>query len=447
MSKISSLDLQEQVQELREENARLRAEVEELKDSARIAEILLSKSDAIASETDLDKLLTIITDETRELLQADRCTVFVLDSEKDELWSRVATGLGRSEIRIPKDMGIAGHVATTGDTINIPDAYEDPRFNREVDKATGYRTRSLLCMPMRNRQKETIGVVQVLNKKEPGCCFDETDEKLLEILSTMAANQLEIAQLVEELQKMFDSVVETLAATIDARDPITAGHSKRVTLYCLQIAEQLGLDQKEKELLRYSALLHDYGKIGVREAVLTKEGRLADDEYKHIQTHVVLSKEILSKMYFRRDLRAIPEIAGSHHEKFDGSGYPQKLAGESIPFMGRIMGLADVFDALTYKRHYREPMPIECVLQTIVEQKGKHFDPFIVETFLQIPVANIISIIVHDAVGKLSAEDEQMFAGFTLGGFYAAVTRPREERSDREERMVERFVQLYHNRA
>ncbi|NCO34806.1 MAG: hypothetical protein AUJ92_11200 [Armatimonadetes bacterium CG2_30_59_28] len=447
MSDLSSAELQKQIEDLQRETKLLRAEREELIDDKRITDILLSKSDAIASETDLDKLLTLINDEARELLEADRCTVFVLDDEKGELWSRVATGIGRSEIRIPKDMGIAGHVATTGESINIPDAYDDPRFNRDVDKATGYRTRALLCMPMRNRQQDTIGVVQVLNKKEWGGRFDDKDEKLLEILSTMAANQLEIAQLVDELQKMFDSVVETLAATIDARDPITAGHSKRVTLYCLQVAEQLNFDQKQKDLLRYSALLHDYGKIGVREAVLTKDGRLEDDEYKHIQTHVVLSKEILRKMYFRKDLRAIPEIAGAHHEKVDGSGYPKQSAGDTIPLMGRIMGIADVFDALTYKRHYRDPMPIERVLKILESEQNKHFDPLVVRSFFSVPVSNIASIIVHDAVGRLPKEDEETFTRYALGDFYSAVTRGKDQQSEGERRLVERFIDLYNSRS
>lgn len=439
--------LEQRLRELEEENQQLRTENAELTDDKRITDILLSKSDAIAAETDFDKLLGIINDETCELLEADRCTVFVLDDEKGELWSRVGTGLELSEIRIPKSVGIAGHVATTGEILNLADAYEDPRFNRKVDKATGYRTRALLCMPMRNRQQETIGVVQVLNKKQWGGHFDEKDVGLLGILSTTAANQLEIAQLVDELQKMLDSFVETLAASIDARDPITAGHSKRVTIYCLEMGKFLNFDKKELELLRYAALLHDYGKIGIREAVLTKDGRLEEDEYQHIQTHVVMSKQILQKMYFRKELRAIPEIAGSHHEKVDGTGYPERSTGDTIPLMGRIMGLADVFDALTYKRHYRDPMPIERVLKIVEAEQGKHFDPLVVKTFLSLPVANVISIIHFDAVGKLPGADAAALSEFQMGHFYAAATKEESQRSEDEKQLVELFAKYYGSRG
>ncbi len=447
MSTSDLASLEQRLRELEEENLRLKSENAELTDDKRITDILLSKSDAIAAETDLDKLLGIINDETRELLEADRCTVFVLDDEKGELWSRVGTGLELSEIRIPKSVGIAGHVATTGEILNLADAYEDPRFNREVDKATGYRTRALLCMPMRNRQQETIGVLQVLNKKQWGGHFDEKDVGLLGILSTTAANQLEIAQLVDELQKMLDSFVETLAASIDARDPITAGHSKRVTIYCLEMGKFLNFDKKELELLRYAALLHDYGKIGIREAVLTKDGRLEEDEYQHIQTHVVMSKQILQKMYFRKELRAIPEIAGSHHEKVDGTGYPERSTGDNIPLMGRIMGLADVFDALTYKRHYRDPMPIERVLKIVEAEQGKHFDPLVVKTFLSLPVANVISIIHFDAVGKLPGEDAAALSEFQMGHFYAAATKDESQRCEDEKHLVELFAKYYGSRG
>lgn len=443
---MTTTDPAQRIKDLEEENRRLRELNDELADDKRITDILLNKSDAIASETDLDKLLTIISEETIELLEADRCTVFVLDEEKGDLWSRVGLGLGRSEIRFPSTMGIAGTVATAGETLNIPDAYEDARFNREVDKTTGYRTRALLCMPMRNQVGDTIGVVQVLNKKQWGGCFDNRDVKLLEIFSTMAAGAIERAQLYDELQKMLDSFVETLAASIDARDPITAGHSKRVTLYCTEMGKQLGFSLKDLELLRYSALLHDYGKIGIREAILTKEGRLDENEYQHIQTHVVMSKQILRKIHFRKDLRAIPEIAGSHHEKVDGSGYPERSEGERIPLMGRIMGLADVFDALTYKRHYRDPMPIERVLKILEEGQNKHFDCLVVKTFLSLPASDVLSIIHYDEIGKLPAEDQEQLSRFTMGQFYSAASKDESQRSDEDKRLVERFGFYYTGR-
>ena len=125
---------------------------------------LLKIGRSIAAETDVDKLLEIIAEETRKTLNADRCTVFMLDQATNELWSKVALGMGSQEIRFPANMGLAGHVIESGKTINIKDAYNDPRFNKEIDRQTGYKTKTTLCMPMRNLNHEIIGVFQVLNK-------------------------------------------------------------------------------------------------------------------------------------------------------------------------------------------------------------------------------------------------------------------------------------------
>lgn len=154
---------------------------------------------AISSELDLDSLLRTISQTTSHLLQAERSTVFVVDSVRNELWSRVAEGLGNKEIRIPVSAGIAGLVATTGSPVRISDAYRDPRFNPEVDKKTGYQTRSILCVPMRNRRGQVIGVFQVLNKRDGE--FTALDEQLLASLSSQAAVAVENAKLYEEVQR------------------------------------------------------------------------------------------------------------------------------------------------------------------------------------------------------------------------------------------------------
>ncbi|OQX86564.1 hypothetical protein B6D60_05970, partial [candidate division KSB1 bacterium 4484_87] len=206
---------------------------------------LLNVTRNISKELELDRLLVTIMDEVKRALKADRCTVFLIDKEKNELWSKVAHG--EDEIRFPAHLGIAGYVAQTGDVLNIPDAYADERFNPEIDKQTGYQTRNMLTFPMRNKLNEIIGVFQVLNKYEGD--FTREDEGLLDVISTIAATQLENAQLYEEQKKTLDSFVETLASTIDARDPLTAGHSKRIAEYSMEIATIIGLPEKRRELL------------------------------------------------------------------------------------------------------------------------------------------------------------------------------------------------------
>ena len=191
---------------------------------------LVKISQSISAETNIDQLIKTIAEETKEAIQADRCTVFLYDEEKNEIWSKVALGLDNTEIRFPADKGLAGHCVKTGETINIKDAYNDPRFNSEIDNKTGYKTKTILCMPIKNLQQKIIGAFQVLNKLEG--CFSDLDEDLMVAIGSSAGIALENAQLFKTQQKMleeqkivFESFIETLAASIDARDKITASCS------------------------------------------------------------------------------------------------------------------------------------------------------------------------------------------------------------------------------
>ena len=154
---------------------------------------LVNIGQAVAAEKNIDSLIKTIAEETKTALNADRCTVFLYDKEHNELYSKVATGLDTKELRIPADRGIAGHVVQTGETINIKDAYNDDRFNSDVDKQTGYKTKTILCMPIKNYNQEIIGVFQVLNKFDE--YFTPDDEDLLVAIASSAGISLEYAQL------------------------------------------------------------------------------------------------------------------------------------------------------------------------------------------------------------------------------------------------------------
>ena len=287
---------------------------------------LVKISQSITALTDIDELLHVIAQETKNAMQADRCTVFLWDKDSNELWSKVALGVDNKEIRFPADKGLAGYVVQTGETLNITDAYSDSRFNPEVDKNTGYRTKTILCMPIINNNREIIGAFQVLNKIDG--VFTKNDEDLLVAIGGSASIALENAQLFDQQLQMyreqkllFESFIDTLATSIDARDKITAGHSTRVRMYSGLIAQALGMDKKDISLVEKAATLHDIGKIGIRDSVLQKDGKLTDEEYKHIQEHVRITHNILNKIYMSPDFRIITEMASSHHEKWDGSGY------------------------------------------------------------------------------------------------------------------------------
>lgn len=374
---------------------------------------------SITAVTDIDVLLKVIAEETKIAIQADRCTVFLLDKEKNELWSKVALGMDSQEIRFPADKGLAGYVVQTGEPLNIPDAYKDSRFNPDIDKKTGYVTKTILCMPIKNNNQEIIGAFQVLNKK--GGVFTKGDEDLLVAIGGSASIALENAQLFEqqkelykEQKTLFESFIDTLATSIDARDKITAGHSSRVKLYSMLLADELGCDEKFKELIEKSAILHDIGKIGIRDSVLQKEGKLTDEEYKHIQEHVHITHDILEKIHMSDDFKKITEFACSHHEKYDGTGYYRHLKGEEIPYGGRILAVADVFDAITSKRHYRDKMPIQNVIDILVSGKNKHFDGKLVDAFLNISVDKIVKVFLTENHNSLKEDDREILSHFNL---------------------------------
>lgn len=356
---------------------------------------LLKVGQAMAEERDLEKLLLVITRETELALGADRCTVFLYDRDRNELWSKVASGLDTEEVlRIPAHKGLAGYVAKTGEILNIPHAYEDPRFNQEVDRKTGYRTHNLLCMPVRNRKREIIGVFQVLNKRSGS--FDKSDEDLLMAISASAAVAIENATLVTDQRRAFESFIKTLSSTIDARDPITAGHSERVAEYSVLLGEEMSLSNAEMEALKYASLLHDIGKIGIKEDILVKDGRLTEQEYRHIQKHACYTYDILKNIHFERHLKTVPEIAAAHHEKVDGSGYFRGLKGPEIPLSGRILAISDVFDAITSKRHYRSRMSFGKVLGILRRDAGTHFDPDCVETFFNVHLYRVAQVLIRE---------------------------------------------------
>ncbi len=410
---------------------------------------LLRIGRSIAAETDIDKLLTIITEETQKALFADRCTLFLLDRDTNELWSKVALGMGKQEIRFPANMGLAGHVVMTGETINIKEAYNDSRFNREIDKKTGYKTKTILCMPMRNLNHEIVGVFQILNKFGNEY-FTEEDEDLLVAIGSSTGIALENARLFKKQQSMYEdqkrsftSFVNTLAASIDARDKITAGHARRVTLYSVAIGEQLNLSIEHVEAIEHAALLHDFGKIGIRDSVLCKEGKLTDEEYSHIQEHVKITYEILKKMYFEAKFADVPEIAASHHEKYNGQGYFRKLSGQDIPLGGRILAVSDVFDAITSRRHYRERMPFLDVLNILKKDSGTHFDEKIVSEFFEIKLDKIFNILFSSEEYSDIDKDMEIFVNYSLEEFHQIILKEASSRNTKEKTVLEMFEKVY----
>lgn len=188
---------------------------------------------------------------------------------------------------------------------------------------------------------------------------------------------------IEAREKQLESVLQVMVSTIDARDPVTSGHSARVARYAVGICEELGLDRDYREKIRIAALLHDYGKIGVPDSLLKNKERFTAHEMENIKCHAEKTVKMLEQMGFEGYLADVPFTAGSHHEKLDGSGYPNGLKGREIPLGARIIAVADYFEALTASRYYKRALAPEKAIGMLIRNSGTHFDAKIVEAFIR----------------------------------------------------------------
>ncbi len=244
------------------------------------------------TDLDKDKVKPLIYD-LRQSAECDRGSLFLIDRVKGELFSLLAEGIEGHDIHLSLNLGIAGLVAITGQEINIQDAYADPRFDKSKDERTGYRTRCILCAPIKDQSGEVIGVIETINKKDG--TFTDSDKDLLNALSSFVAISIENAILFHEQHRQFRRVLEVLAASIDAKDPLTAGHSQNVTKYAAGIARELGFGETEIDVLTVAALLHDYGKLGIADDILKKPGKLTPEEFVHDEG--VMGDEDLLKVH------------------------------------------------------------------------------------------------------------------------------------------------------
>lgn len=351
------------------------ARLNELRPAQERYAALIEVARAVSGETDIFKLLALASERARELIHAEFATLYLVDTKKNELWSAVLEGPNQlRDIHLPIGNGIAGTVAKTGQVINLEDAYTDPRFDRSYDLVTGIRTRALLTVPMHSLHRGVMGVLQALNKRD-GPFFDTQDVALVEAFAAITAVAVEAAELYQDLDRTFTSFVETMTATIDARDRQTAGHSRRVAVYGAAIARQMVLGSPVIDVVRLAGLVHDVGKISVPDAVLTKPGRLDDDERAAIQRHAAVTGDVLGRMYFFGLNQSLPTMAAQHHERPDGKGYPFGLKGEEISLGGRILGVADCFDALTHHRYYRNAMTYDEAYEYMKPLAESQFDP------------------------------------------------------------------------
>ena len=247
--------------------------------------------------------------------------------------------------------------------------------------------RRLLAVPMQ-RQDKTLGALICLDNR--GDDFNSQDIKLLTSISNEMAVFIENANLFADARGLMMGLMHALTSAVDAKDAYTCGHSQRVALFGREIARRANFSEALCERVYMAGLLHDVGKIGVSEAVLQKAGKLTDEEFEEIKKHVEIGAKILKDVKQVEDL--IPGVR-HHHERYDGRGYPDKLAGQDIPLFGRILCVADCFDAMTSNRTYRRALPIEVAMMEIRRCSGTQFDPTLADAFLTIGVDTLRSLI------------------------------------------------------
>lgn len=505
----------------------------------KLADISIS----LSSEDDLLKLLRKILEEGQNIACCDAASLFLINEINDherelvfKLTQNDSMEFPFEEMKFPLDeSSIAGYVALTDSELNIPDAYQlsntvPYRFNQSFDKNTGYRTKSIFAIPLTNKQKSVIGVLQFINRKKARSLkisdeksalaytmpFDSDINVLLQALASQAGIAIENTILQNEIKALFEGFVNASVAAIEQRDPTTSGHSFRVADLCVDLAKSVSVSnltrlrnvrftETEVRELKYAALLHDFGKVGVRESVLVKEkkltagtleniqyrillakerlknqslgrqldmyknsrvveseiaaiesqlitdvklmdefyrsivevnepsimkqdnkdmldkireyrfgskedeliiitpeefellsipkGSLSPSERKEIESHVVHTQSFLNHIPWTKEFQNVPTIAGAHHEKLDGSGYPYGMTEDEIPLPSKIMTICDIFDALTASdRPYKPSMNKEKAIDILYdESKRGYLDTDLVQIFVEAKVFEVIA--------------------------------------------------------
>ncbi|MBS3758920.1 MAG: HD domain-containing protein [Desulfobacterales bacterium] len=265
--------------------------------------------------------------------------------------------------------------------INNIDEIQDTLSERSLNFAKKMGGKSFICCPI-ICDEESIGILAVDNIRSKRLLV-HSDLSLLMGISHFIGIFIRHTEHLEARQNQLQSILKVLVSSIDARDPVTKGHSEWVAEYAVGICDELELDKDYREMIRIAALLHDYGKIGIPDSMLKKADKLTEYEYEYVKLHADKTREILSEINFEGALREVPEIAGAHHEKIDGTGYPMGLKGEEIPFGARIIAVADYFEALTANRYYSEPLPPGKALELVAEKSGTYFDKQVLEAFIR----------------------------------------------------------------
>ncbi len=328
---------------------------------------------SLTSTLDIDTLLKRIGESAEYLTDSEASSIMLLDEDKQHLSFKVATGekggtLKKLKVRVGE--GIAGTVAKTKESLIINDVSKDQRFSKQFDKSSGFVTKSILAVPLLDGD-ELIGVAEVLNKKNSEHFTDE-DKTILQSLASLATVSIINAKFAEDQKNFFIYMIEIIVQAIEGRDKKLQGHTWKVAQLSTAIAKALGITGNEYKNIYYGALLHDIGYLSIPEEEDTIFSLIGVNESE--KKHPVAGWEMVKKINILRDAS---DLVLSHHEYYDGSGFPQGLKGENIPLGARIIGFAEFVEDLKVKGHFQEN-----IKKILEEEAGKKLDPQIVKIYL-----------------------------------------------------------------
>ncbi len=348
------------------------------------SKVLLEVSHTVNSSLDPDEVGRIVLKESRKALGSDHASLFLVDDKSGHLTLAGADGFSGDEadnIRLLSAWEIiSDHLIRSRKPLSVDDVHKDEIFKDEKLPASHeeFPIESFLAVPLETRGK-VVGALMVSNRERPGHKFTDEDKDLLMAMSNNIAIALLNAKLYFKMKNLFISTITSLTRAMDAKDSYTSGHSERVMKYSVAIGKEIGLDEESLESLRLSSLLHDIGKIGVKESILLKPAKLLGYERRQIKMHPSIGARIIESM---DDSHIIQRGILEHHERYDGKGYPNHLKGTQISIVGRIIAVADVFDALTTDRPYQKGNSKDEVYRKIQNESSSQFDPEVVAAFV-----------------------------------------------------------------
>ncbi len=326
-------------------------------------------------------ILTVAVEET----EADSGSIMLIDSNTQSLYVEASQGLDHivsRDDRQPLGQGVAGWVAQNATPLHLgPDGVNQDNFGQPLDREELLSSVSIPITYMNpgDEEQSALGVLN-LNKKEGKPPFTKDDLDMLTVLCCQISVALKSFQLYTNLQDSYLGTMDALASAIDAKDSYTSGHSSRVSKYAIRLAEALGMSDQEISAIHQAGRLHDIGKIGVSDQILTKPSALTEGEYREMRQHPQLSYKIIGRTTLSEEVG--PAVL-HHHEFMDGSGYPDGLSGENIPYGARILAIADAYEAMTSDRPYRPALDEKVAVTELHACSGKQFDPAMVKVFVE----------------------------------------------------------------